>query len=106
KDSVYGIIEINKNYFKITHFNNIYKEPVFGEQKMNVWFKNTFENYYSNFSTLTLSQIDKIEQDITATDITQKHKISTYRLDGRNVETPRIYRKIESDKLRLITMYY
>ncbi len=106
KDSVYGIIEINKNDFKVTYFNNIYKEPVFGEQKMNDWLKSTFENYYSNFSTLTLSQIDKVEQEINATDITQKHKISTYRLEGRNVETPRIYRKIESDDLRLIGMYY
>lgn len=73
---------------------------------MNDWLKSTFENYYSNFSTLTLSQIDKVEQEINATDITQKHKISTYRLEGRNVETPRIYRKIESDDLRLIGMYY
>ena len=73
---------------------------------MNDWFENTFENYYSNFGVFTLDQIDKVEQEINATDITQKHKISTYRLDGRNVETPRIYRKIESDKLSLITIYY
>lgn len=106
KDSVYGIIEINKNDFKVTQFNNIYKERVFGEKKMNEWIKNIFDNYYSNFSTLTLNQIDKVEQEINATDITQKHKISTYRLDGRNVETPRIYRKIESDELRLLTIYY
>src|SRR5690606_2293114 len=73
KDSVYGIIEIDKNDFKVTQFNNIYKEPVFGEKKMNEWIENTFENYYSNFSALTLDKIDKIEQDINATDITQKH---------------------------------
>lgn len=106
KDSVYGIIEINKNDFKVTQFNNIYKEPVFGEKKMREWLENTFDNYYSNFSALTLTQIDKVEQKINATDITQKHKISTYRLDGKNVETPRIYRKTESDSLKLITMYY
>jgi len=106
KDSVYGIIEINKNDFKVTQFNNIYIEPVFGEKKMNEWLENTFDNYYSNFSALTLNQIDKVEQELNATDITQKHKISTYRLDGRNVETPRIYRKIESEKLSLVTMYY
>ncbi|MGY3795815.1 hypothetical protein [uncultured Aquimarina sp.] len=106
KDSVYGIIEISNNDFKVTYFNNIYKEPVFGEKKMNGWLENTFENYYSNFSALTLDQIDNVEQDVNAIDITQKHKISTYRLDGRNVKTPRIYRKIESDKLRLIVMYY
>ncbi|WP_206743812.1 hypothetical protein, partial [Cochleicola gelatinilyticus] len=106
KDSVYGIIEINKNDFKVTQFNNIYKEPVFGENKMNNWVENTFDNYYSNFSSLTLNQIDKVEEEINATDITQKHKISTYRLDGRDVNTPRIYRKIESKELRLLTIYY
>ncbi|EDM42816.1 hypothetical protein SCB49_00010 [unidentified eubacterium SCB49] len=106
KDSVYGIIEIDKNDFKVTQFNNIYIEPVFGEKKMNEWLENTFDNYYSNFSVLTLNQIDKVEQEINATDITQKHKISAYQLDGQNVETPRIYRKIESEKLSLVTMYY
>ena len=106
KDSVYGIIEINKNDFKVTQFNNIYKEPVFGEKELNKWLENTFNNYYLNFSELTLKQIDKVEQQINATDITQKHKISTFRLDGKNIETPRIYRKIESDSLKLITMYY
>ncbi len=106
KDSVYGIIEINKNDFEVTYFNNIYKERVFGEKKMNNWLVDIFDNYYSNFSALNLNRIDKIEQDINATDITQKHKISTYRLDGRDVNTPRIYRKIESDELRLLTIYY
>jgi len=106
QDSVYGIIEINKNDVKVTYFNNTYKEPVLGEQKMNEWLENTFEKYYSNFSSLTLEQIDKVEQEINATDITQQHKISTYRLDGRDVETPNIYRKIENENLRLITMYY
>lgn len=106
KDSIYGIIEINKNDIKVTYFNNTYKEPVLGEKKMNEWLENTFEKYYSNFNSLTLEQIDKVEQAINATDITQKHKISTYRLDGRDVETPRIYRKIENEKLSLITMYY
>lgn len=106
KDSVYGIIEIYKNDFEVTKFNNIYKEPVLGKTELNEWLENTFEKYYSNFSELTLNEIDKVEQEINATDITQKHKISTFRLDGKNVETPRIYRKIESDSLKLITMYY
>lgn len=106
KESVYGIIEISENNVGLTYFNNIYKEPVFGEKKMNEWFENTFEMYFSDFGSLTLSQIDKVEQEMKATNLTQKHKISTYRLDGRDVETPRIYRKIENEKLKLITMYY
>ncbi len=106
KDPKYGIIEINRKNIKVTYFNNTYKEPEFGEEKMNMWFENTFEKYYSDFSSLSLEQIDKIELEMSATDITQKHKISTYRLDGRDVGTPRIYRKSENENLRLITMYY
>jgi len=106
KDSVYGIIEINRNDIKVTYFNNTYKEPMLGEKKMNEWFKNTFEKYYLDVNSLTLEQIDNIEKEINATDITQKHKISTYRLDGRDVDTPRIYRKIENEKLSLLTIYY
>ena len=30
---------------------------------MNKWLENTFENYYSNFSKLTLNEIDKAEQE-------------------------------------------
>tara|TARA_B100000949_G_scaffold235053_1_gene256263 strand:- start:1326 stop:2864 length:1539 start_codon:yes stop_codon:yes gene_type:complete len=106
KDFVYGIIDIYKNDVELTYFNNTYKEPIIGEQKMNEWLDNTFDMYFSSFISLTLEQIDKVEQEINATDITQKHKISTYRLDGRDVETPRIYRKFENEKLKLITMYY
>jgi hypothetical protein len=106
KDHVYGIIEIHKNDVSVTQFTNMYKEPVFGEQKINEWFTNAFDMYYSDFSTLNLETIDQFEQEIKATILTQQHKMSTYRLEGKDVETPRIYRKIENEKLRLITMYY
>lgn len=105
-DNIYGIIDINGNDFNVISFKNTYREPVFGEDKMTEWFESTFDFYYSNFNNLHLDQIDKVEQKIDATNITQKHKISTYRLEGRNVEIPRIYRKIESDDLRLLTIYY
>ena len=106
KNDIYGIIEINHNDVNVTYFKNTYQESIYGKEEMNKWLKMTFEYYYSRLGELTLDQIDSVEQEINATDITQKHKISTYRLNGRNVETPRIYRKIESDELRLITMYY
>tara|TARA_R110002033_G_scaffold171104_2_gene216087 strand:- start:4 stop:1539 length:1536 start_codon:yes stop_codon:yes gene_type:complete len=106
KESVYGIIEINKNNVRLTYFNNTYSEPVFGEKKMDEWLENTFEAYFLDFGSLTLSEIDKVEQEMSATNLTQKHKISTYRLDGRDLETPRIYRKIQDEKLKLITLYY
>ncbi len=106
KDSIYGIIEINPNNVNVVYFKNSYKEPIYGKDEIKIWFEKTFEYYYSIFDKLTLDQIDSVEQNINATDITQKHKISTYHLDGRDVETPRIYRKMEDGALKLITMYY
>lgn len=106
KESVYGIIEINGENISIINFQNIYQEPVVGEEKMRKWFEETFDFYYSNLSGLDLGQIDDIEQKENATDLTPKHKISHYLLDGKDVQTPRIYRKIESLELSLVTMYY
>ena len=105
-ENEYGIIEINKNDFKVTYFKNTYQEPVLGEDKMKEWLEKVFDFYYSNFDNLTLEQVDKIEQKLNATNITQRHKISTYLLDGRDVQTPRIFRKLESPELKLNTMYY
>ena len=105
-DNTYGIIEINGKDFNVISFQNKYKEPVFEEDEMTVWFENTFDFYYSNFSNLHLDQIDEVEQKLNATDLTQSHKISHFLLDGKDVQTPRIYRKNESSELSLITMYY
>ncbi|WP_318640615.1 hypothetical protein [Flavobacterium ardleyense] len=106
KDNIYGILEINRANVSVIYFNNLYHEPVFSEKEMNDWVKNIFEYYYSNFKELTLEQIEKVEKELNATDLTQKHKISNYLIEDKDVETPRIYRKVEADKLRLITMYY
>lgn len=105
-DNVYGIIEIDGRDIKITYFKNTFKEPVLGEDKMKIWFENTFDFYYSNFNELNLDQIDKVELDLNATELTQRHKISHYLLDGKDVQTPKIFRKIESSEVSLITMYY
>ncbi|TVZ49860.1 hypothetical protein [Olleya sp. Hel_I_94] len=102
----YGIIEINGKSFNVINFKNTYREPVFGKVELTEWFENTFDFYYSNFNNLHLDKIDKIEQNLNATDLTQSHKISHFLLDGKDVETPRIYRKIESSELSLVTMYY
>jgi hypothetical protein len=105
-DSVYGIIEINGNDINVSYFKNSYKEPVFGEEGINKWFENSIDFYSSNFSNLTLDQIDKIEQEFNATNLAQSHKISHYLLEGKDFQTPRIFRKIENSELKLVTMYF
>ncbi|WP_172277994.1 hypothetical protein [Chryseobacterium sp. LAM-KRS1] len=102
----FGIIEINKNHINVTSFKNSYKEPIMGEDQTKEWVQTNFDYFYSNLNTLSLNQIDDIEQKENATDLTQSHKISNYILDGKDIETPRIYRKKESPFIHLITMYY
>lgn len=102
----YGIIAINGSHLTVTTFKNAYKEPVFGEAKIKDWFEKTFDVYYNNFDKLYINEIDSLEQKEKATDITQLHKISHYLLEGKNIQTPRIYRKKESNSLKLNTSYY
>jgi len=102
----YGIIEINGNLLTVTTFKNAYKEPVYGEAKIKDWFEKTFDFYYNNFDNLYINEIDSLEQTEKATNITQRHNIGHYLLEGKNVETPRIYRKKEIDDLKLNTLYY
>ena len=105
-DTNYGIVEIENNKLLVTTFNNNYKETVLSEKEMKRWFENVFEYYFENFNKLKIKEIDAQEEKIKATNLTQKHKITHYLLDGKDVETPRIYRKYEGSELKLITSYY
>lgn len=105
-DNNYGIVEIQDNNLTVITFKNTYKEIVLNKSEMKQWFENAFEYYFENFVKLKLNEIDATEKKVMATNITQKHKISHYLLDGRDVETPRIYRKFEDTEFKLNTSYY
>ncbi|WP_261511613.1 hypothetical protein [Chryseobacterium paludis] len=104
--NTFGIIEIKKDQINVTSFKNSYKEPIMDEDWARSWVEKNFDYFYSNLDTLSLDKIDDIEQKENARDLTQSHKISHYLLDGKDIETPRIYRKKESPSIHLITMYY
>lgn len=106
KENVYGIIEITNKKLNVVYFKNTFSEPIFGEKTIKKWTESTFDLYFSNFKNLELNTIDELEKKEKATNLTQRHKISHYLLDGKDVETPRIYRKIENSDFTLITMYY
>ncbi|KQS88526.1 hypothetical protein [Chryseobacterium sp. Leaf394] len=106
RDNEYGILEINENDILVTTFKNIFKENELGEAKMKQWFEKTFDYYFSNFHKLFLKDIDSIELKEDARDLTQNHKMSHYLLDGKDIETPRVYRKLENSIFKLNTMYY
>lgn len=103
---VYGIIEIDDKRVNVITFNNTYREQVYGEQYINKWVENVFDYYLSNFNKLNLQQIDEIEQKEKARDLTQRHKMTHYLLKEKDIETPRVYRKIENELVSLLTMYY
>lgn len=102
----YGIIEISENNLIVTTFKNSYKENVWSEKAMEEWFEKTFEFYLKNFDNLYLKDIDDLELKVKSTDLTQNHMMTHYLLKGRDIQTPRIYRKIEDASLKLNTMYY
>lgn len=102
----YGIVEIQDNSLTVTTFKNNYTETVLSKAEMKQWFENVFEYYFENFEKLKLNEIDTEEEKVMATNITQRHKISHYLLDGKDVETPRIYRKFEGKEFKLNTSYY
>lgn len=106
KDNVYGIIEIKGNKINVNYFENSFQETVFGEDNLKEWFEDIFDMYYSSFENLTLDQIDEIEHKLNATDLTQAHEMKHYLLEGKDIQTPRIFRKIESSEISLVTMYY
>ncbi|NBA88311.1 hypothetical protein GVN16_21240 [Emticicia sp. CRIBPO] len=102
----YGILEVDKNDITITTFKNSYKETVFGETRINKWFEKYFEYYFRNFDSIALQEIESIEQKENATNITQKDTIFHHLLDGREIPTPKIYRKIENSNLSVNILYY
>lgn len=105
-EDVFGVIAFDDKKMDITYFTNTFKETLLTELQMMQWFKTSYTNYYQNFKNLTLQEIVATEQKVGSSDLTQRHKITHYLLDGRNIETPRIYRKYEGEHLSLITHYY
>ena len=106
QSNVYGIIAVDGKKMELTSFTNTFAEPVATVKEMTMWFEETFDTYHSNFSSLSIDHADAVEKKEHATDLTQRHKITHYLLDGKDLETPRIYRKYEGDDLQLITNYY
>ncbi|QQV04328.1 hypothetical protein [Chryseobacterium sp. FDAARGOS 1104] len=106
KNNEYGIIEINGNNLLVTTFKNSYKEKEFGETKVKEWVEKTFTYYFNNFDNLYLKDVDSVELKENPRDLTQSHKMSHYLLEGKEIETPRIYRKLENSIFKLNTMYY
>ena len=72
----YGIINIHNNKITVTTFNNNYKEVVLSNVEMKNWLEKYFVYFLENFDSLKVSDIVAIEEKASATNLTQRHKIS------------------------------
>lgn len=97
----FGIIEIDKNQFNVITFKNLYRELIYGESKIKAWTEKNFEYFYSNLNTLSIDQVDRIEQKENALAITPEK--------NNGIEDPskdqRAYKKSERNYLHLLTRY-
>lgn len=103
-----GIIEIDKNKLKIITLKNKYREPILGEPYTKSWVEKNFMDFYTHFNTLSIQQIDRIEQKENALNLTQ-YAICDDCCDCCNEscnEIPRVYQKIERKYIHLITTYF
>ncbi len=109
-ENLFGFIDMHQKYIDITYFNNLYSEQRFGAMLSDSLFKELFNYGVSNLGCLYLCQIDSLEQHLGGTDFTQLHKmhISYYYPNKNNyeLETPRIYQKIEDSDIKVHSKYY
>ena len=84
----------------------MYKIPILGTENSKQLFKDIFDFYIANIDSLALGDVDSIETNLNAYDITPKHYIANNLKRDINLETPRIYRKVEDSSMVLLTEYY
>ncbi|MGU3374752.1 hypothetical protein [Chryseobacterium sp. M5A1_1a] len=96
-----GMIEIDDNLFNVITFKNLYRETIYGEPKIKAWVEKNFEYFYTNLHTLSIDQVDRIEQKENALDLTQRYSLCS---EGCPKE-PRLYKKIERKYINLLTVY-
>ncbi len=101
-----GIMGFDGENVTMTYFHNTYAESIMGKSKAEQWFKEIFEFYYSNLSSLSLTEVDSIEKQLDAVNITLDYKMSISIKEHLDLATPRIYRKIEDSILTLNTEYF
>ncbi|AZA93490.1 Uncharacterised protein [Chryseobacterium nakagawai] len=101
----YGIIEIDKNKFNVITFKNTYREPILGEPYTKAWVEKNFMDFYTHFNTLSINQINRIEQKENALNLTQLGLYNGFPTVSSD-DFPTVYQKIERKYIHLITSYY
>ncbi len=98
-----GMIEINKNIFTVITFKNKYREPILGEPYTKAWVEKNFMNFYTHFNTLSINEIDRIEQKENILNLSQYKTCGNTFLEGCD---DRVYQKIERKYIHLLTSYH
>lgn len=98
-----GMIEIDRNKFNIITFRNKYREPILGEPYTKAWVEKNFMDFYTHFNTLSINQIDRIEQKENILNLSQYKTCGDTFLESCD---DRVYKKIERKYVHLLTSYH
>lgn len=97
-----GMIEIDRNKFNVITFKNKYREPILGEPYTKAWVEKNFMDFYTHFNTLSINQVDRIEQKENILNLSEYKTCGDIFLESCD---NRIYRKIERKYIHLLTSY-
>lgn len=110
-DQINGLTTINGNQIHITYlFNKAELKPqIIGKEKSNKIFKNRLKSILSNFTKLTLSEIQTMEKEWKTFDITPNHKIGvddSWNPHNYEIDINKSYVVIEDSTISNAIMYY
>ena len=110
-DNIFGFVEIDGDTIKKHIFVNTYKEKILGTNSAISSFSTLFDYIFKNLGNVYLHQIDSLELNMGATDVSPHHMISLgtdIYPNKKNYDfaTFRVYRIIEDSTFTFLPQYY
>lgn len=105
--SKFGFIEVSSKEISIHYLKNLAVDISLGSMRAEKFLNTILENCHDNFDDLLLSQIDSMESNWGATDLTQRDLINQVKITDKSIiETPRIYKKTVDSRHTILSYYY
>lgn len=104
--NICGIIEIENNKLTINYFKNTFRISKMKDEEDLAWFTKIFKSYFTEFHTLTVNQIQDIEEKVNAIDYTPNVRVGKLFGEKNDLEIPQTYVKFIETNQELLTRYY
>lgn len=104
--NTHGIMFIDNKDVNVTFFKNSYVIPNLGDVGMKKWFEKTFKYYNENIKSITIDDVDSLEMEYKALDVSQFPSKQSYGLESWEVKRPKSYKRNQSKEISLYTSYY